>query len=74
MLVAALLAYSQWNVVRPAVVVLWLLYVITISAARLILVRRYLRLSPSDSENGVWRVAFAIGTGLAALGRHSSAV
>ena len=55
LVVAALLAYSQWNVVGPSVVLLWLLYVVLISAARLTLVRRYLHQSPSDAENSGWR-------------------
>ena len=68
LVVAALLAYSQWNVVGPSVVLLWLVYVVLISAARLTLVRRYLHQSPSDAENSGWRIAFAIGAALAAFG------
>ena len=68
LVVAALLAYSQWNIVGPSVVLLWLVYVVLISAARLTLVRRYLHQSPSDAENSGWRIAFAIGAALAAFG------
>ena len=39
--IAALLAFAQWNVKPRSVVVVWLLYVLLVSAARYGLVRRY---------------------------------
>ena len=48
--IAALLAYAQWNVKPPSVVLAWLLYVLLVSAARYVLVRRYRRASPTDSR------------------------
>ena len=67
-IVASLLAYCQWDVVPHAIVATWLLYVLLISAARWMLVRRYRRASPTDAENSRWSVAFAIGAGMAAAG------
>ena len=66
--IASLLAYAQWDVVPRFTVSAWLLYVLLVSAARLVLVRRYWRASPSDIENGRWNAAFVVGAALAAAG------
>jgi signal transduction histidine kinase/ActR/RegA family two-component response regulator len=68
MVIAALLAYAQWNVKPRVVVLTWLMYVLLVSAARYVLVRRYWRASPTDIDSRRWRVAFAIGTAMAAAG------
>jgi hypothetical protein len=68
LIVATLLAYSQYDVIPHFIVIAWLLYVVLISAGRFLLVRRYWRASPSGAENRVWGVAFAVGAGLAAAG------
>jgi hypothetical protein len=65
---ASLLAYAQWDVVPHVVVSVWLLYVLLVSAARFMLVRRYWRASPSDTESGRWNVAFVVGAAMAAAG------
>ena len=41
--IASLLAYAQWDVVSPAVAWAWLLYMLLVSAARSLIVRRYWR-------------------------------
>ena len=41
----------------------WLLYVLLVSAARFLLVRRYWRASPSDADSRRWSVAFVVGAG-----------
>ena len=72
--IATLLAYAQWNVRSPAVVLAWLLYVLLVSAARYRLVRRYRRASPTDSSTERWRVAFAIGAAMAAASWVAAAI
>lgn len=66
--IAALLAYAQWDVRPRAVVVAWLVYVLLVSAARYMLVRRYWRTSPSDIDSRYWSMAFALGASMAAAG------
>ena len=68
LIVAAVLAYGQWDVIPHTVIVVWLAYVVLISAARAVLVRRYWRASPTGAENQAWGVAFALGAGLASAG------
>jgi signal transduction histidine kinase len=66
--IAALLAYAQWPVVRPAVIVPWLAYMLVVSLARFVLARRYWRASPPEAASGRWNTAFVAGTALAAIG------
>jgi signal transduction histidine kinase/ActR/RegA family two-component response regulator len=66
--IASLLAYAQWDVVPRFTVSAWLLYVLLVSAARFVLVRRYWHASPSDIENGRWNAAFVVGAALSAAG------
>jgi signal transduction histidine kinase len=66
--IAALLAYTQWDVGPPSMVGAWLLYVLLISAARYILVQRYRRASAGEIDSRYWSRAFTIGAALAALG------
>ena len=72
--IAALLAYAQWNVKRPLVVLAWLLYVLLVSAARYMLVRWYRRASPGHTDSGRWSVAFTVGTAMAAAGWVAAAI
>jgi signal transduction histidine kinase/FixJ family two-component response regulator len=72
--IAAVLAYAQWNVKSHAIVLAWLLYMLLVSAARYMLVLRYRRSSPGDSDSDRWRVAFAIGAGMAAAGWVAAAI
>ena len=72
--IAALLAYAQWGVKPRSVVLAWLLYVLLVSAARYILVRRYWRASPTDIDSRRWSVAFAVGAAMAAAGWVAAAI
>lgn len=67
-LIASLLAYAQWDETRRFSVSAWMFYVILVSAARFVIVRRYWRASPSDTENGRWKTMFVVGTAMAAAG------
>ncbi len=68
MFVAALLAYLQWKVISHRVVLTWLIYMLAISLLRFMLTRRYWH-SPNTATNvHRWASAFAIGTGMAAVG------
>jgi signal transduction histidine kinase/ActR/RegA family two-component response regulator len=73
-LVAPLLAYFQWDVIPHFTVSAWLAYVLLMSAARWMLVRRYRRVSPSDADTSRWSVAFAVGAAMAAAGWGGSAI
>jgi signal transduction histidine kinase/ActR/RegA family two-component response regulator len=68
LVIAALLAVAQWGVVSRAIVSAWLLYMMLVSVARFIAVRRYWRAAPADAELAPWNVAFVAGTALAGLG------
>ncbi len=73
-IIASLLAYAQWDAIPRIVVLAWLLYVLLISAARLVLARQYWRRSPSDIESGRWNTAFVVGAALAAVGWVAGAI
>jgi signal transduction histidine kinase/ActR/RegA family two-component response regulator len=73
-LIASLLAYEQRSIVSGFVVSLWLLYMLLTSAARFLLVRRYWRVSPSDTDIGRWNVAFVAGAAMAAAGWGAAAI
>jgi signal transduction histidine kinase len=66
--VASLLAYFQWKVVPHFRVLGWLVFMLLVSAARMLLVRRYWRASSSEAEHRPWRAAFAVGAGISAIG------
>ena len=72
--IASLLAYAQWNVIPRVAVSLWLLYQLLLCAARFMLVRRYWRASPSESECRRWNVAFVVGAAMAAAGWGAAAI
>jgi signal transduction histidine kinase/ActR/RegA family two-component response regulator len=72
--IATLLAYAQWNVKPHAVVLTWLLFVLLVSVARYMLVRRYWRASPTDLDSRRWSVAFAVGAAMAAAGWVAAAI
>jgi PAS domain S-box-containing protein len=65
--VAPLLAYFEGRIARPNIL-LWLLYMVAVAAARLTLARRYRRSSAISTEARRWGAAFAVGAGLAGLG------
>ena len=66
--IASLFAYTQWGVISRVIVWVWLLYMLLVCGARFVLVRRYWRASPSDSDSARWNVAFVVGTSMAAAG------
>jgi hypothetical protein len=66
--IAALLAYAQWDHVPRGIVSAWLTCVVLIAAARFVLARLYFRASPSDTESRGWNTRFVVGTALAAAG------
>ena len=66
--IASLLAYAHWDLVPRAGVQAWLLYVLLISAARLVLVRQFQRASPGDLVIDRWNTAFVVGAAMAAIG------
>ncbi|HEU4925997.1 MAG TPA: ATP-binding protein [Vicinamibacterales bacterium] len=72
--IAALLAYAQWSVIRHWVISAWLLYMVLVCVARFALVRRYRRETASEIGNGRWNSAFVAGTGLAAAGWGAAAI
>jgi signal transduction histidine kinase/CheY-like chemotaxis protein len=67
-IIAVVLAYAQWGVISPLIVSAWLIYVFLTCLARIIIVRRYRRASPSDSEISRWKTEFVVGAALAAAG------
>jgi signal transduction histidine kinase/ActR/RegA family two-component response regulator len=73
-LIASLLAYEQQSIVSGFVVSLWLLYMLLTSAARFLLVRRYWRVSPSDTDIRRWNMAFVAGAAMAAAGWGAAAI
>ena len=72
--IAALLAYAQWDAKPRWVVLSWLFYVLLVSAARYELVRRYYRASPTDIDSRRWSRAFAVGAAMAAAGWVAAAI
>ena len=72
--IAALLAYAQWSVIPPAVISSWLLYMLSVCAARFALVRNYRRAMARETGNGRWNSAFVAGTALAAAGWGAAAI
>jgi signal transduction histidine kinase/ActR/RegA family two-component response regulator len=66
--IATLLAYAQWEVVPPAVIMAWLVYMLVVSIARFVLAQRYWRTSPAEAATSRWNAAFVVGTALAAVG------
>ncbi len=68
LVIASLLAYAQWDAGQSFSVSAWLLYLLLVSAARFVLVRRYWGASPSDTEYGRWRAMFVVGAAMAAGG------
>jgi FlaA1/EpsC-like NDP-sugar epimerase len=72
--IAALLAYAQWDVARPSVVVAWLLYVLLVSAVRYVLLQRYRRAPAGKVDSRYWIRAFTVGTALSAASWVAAAI
>jgi signal transduction histidine kinase/DNA-binding NarL/FixJ family response regulator len=73
-LIAALLAYAQWDVRPPSVVAAWLLCVLLVSGGRYALVQRYRRAPAREIDSRYWCRAFTAGAALAAAGWVAAAV
>jgi signal transduction histidine kinase/ActR/RegA family two-component response regulator len=73
-LIAPLLAYAQSDGLSRVTALIWLLYMLLVSAARFLLVRRYWRASPGAVESDRWNAAFVAGAALAAAGWVAAAV
>ncbi len=73
-LIALLLTYAQRAVVPRLVLSVWLLYMLLVSAARFLIVRRYRRASPDDNDMERWNRAFVAGTTAAAAGWGAAAI
>ena len=73
-LIACLLGYAQWDVVPHIVVSVWVVFMLLVAASRYLLMRRYLRASPSDAESGRWNTSFVVLTALAAAGWCAAAI
>ena len=74
LVIAALLAYAQRDVGPRSLVLAWLLYVLLVSAARYLIVRRYRRASAGDVDSRPWRMAFTVGAALSAAGWVAAAI
>jgi signal transduction histidine kinase/CheY-like chemotaxis protein len=66
--VASLLASFQWRAVPHFTALAWLVFMLLVSAGRLLLVRRYSSAPRSDAEHRRWCAAFAIGAGISGIG------
>ena len=71
-IIASVLAYARWDDV-PRLVSGWLIYTLSVSVARFVLVRQYWRALPSDTETARWNAAFVAGAAMAAGGWGASA-
>jgi signal transduction histidine kinase/ActR/RegA family two-component response regulator len=74
LVIAGILAFVQRHAIPRVTISVWLLSVVLISAARLVLVRRYWRASPDDAGLGPWNAMFVAGAGAAALGWGAGAI
>jgi signal transduction histidine kinase/ActR/RegA family two-component response regulator len=73
-LIASLLAYAQRADASRVAVVVWWLYMLGVSAARFVTVRRYLRAPASEQDDDRWRSSFVTGAALAAAGWAAAAL
>ena len=60
-ILAVLLICGVWPHANPRTMLLWGAAILTITAARIVLARLYLRRPPAETGNARWRRAFAIG-------------
>src|ERR1019366_6261755 len=70
-LAATMLGCLQWGTVPNFVVIGWWLYMTLVSLSRFVLAQRYRRISRGCTDiitDSKWRVAFAVGAGLAGAG------
>lgn len=65
---ATLLGYFQWREVSHSVIVGWCLAVALVAVFRYIVAHRFLQQSPESAQHRRWRLAVAVGSGLAGAG------
>jgi signal transduction histidine kinase len=73
-IIAGMLAYAQWAVVSRVVILVWLLYMLLVSAARVLLVRRYWRAPAAAADDRRWQLGFVAATAGAATGWGAAAL
>ena len=72
--IASVLAYAHWDMGPRLIVSAWLIYMLFVSAARLVVTHRYWRASASDIENGRWNTAIVVCVAMAAAGWGGGAI
>ena len=72
--IASVVAYAHWYPGPHFIVSAWLIYMLLVSAARFVVVRRYWGASASDIENNRWRAAFVVWVAFAAAGWSVGAI
>jgi signal transduction histidine kinase len=65
---ATLLSFFQWRVVSHSVILGWWLAVFVVAVFRYVVAHRYWQQSPEPAQHRKWRVAVALGSGLAGAG------
>ena len=68
LVIASVVAYALWDLGPNVIVSAWFIFMLLVSAARFVVVRRYWRASASDVESGRWNAAFVVGVAMAAAG------
>jgi hypothetical protein len=71
---APLLAFILWDEIRHAVLVAWLMYMVTLSLGRAWLTHEYWRRPPSPIKDSQWGTGYLAGIALAGLGWGSVGV
>ena len=64
---AGIITYTLWTVVAQSVLMIWLICIVGLTAARFGLVQRYRSATLSPDQTDVWRNCFLIGSGLSGL-------
>ena len=65
---ASILVYLLWGLVSPFGLGLWLLYMVSLTVTRFLLIQWYQRSSPAEEDEPQWRLRFLIGTAAAGCG------
>lgn len=73
-IIASVLAYSQWVLASRVVVSVWLFSMLVMSGARFLVARAYWRALPSDTDSERWNLAFLAGATMAAAGWAAAAI
>src|SRR5436305_13755940 len=60
-LITGFLAYAEWHAIPHLSVLLWVSYMLLVSAERFVIVRRYRRASPSEQDAERWNSSYLTG-------------